>query len=236
MSGRRALSGFTNWLMAKDRGRLLADAMVAHARVACLEAGVPVAQLSHRLDRADMRRLLDCVVEGIASEGVSGGRSVVDEYLLGAGAGETDTCKDELLALAASAMGLYRIDKVQPSMGFVAQDLLFRGPMLQVQDVNASRQLAAGDIICARIARQNGVTMMTAGFLRLPSLAGWNLQRELKSLFENVRKAALRDDPLGAQPPDAEILKKYSVLFSNAWLACRLDERHISDGQLRASA
>lgn len=224
----RPLGGFIAWLLTHDGGRALAQGMARATTIACKAAGVTLADLKRRLDTVAMRRLVDCVAEDLAGRVGPGGATYADAYLASVGADRHEDHHMALRALRDSGMSLYLVIKVQPGLGFVAEDLLFPGPTIQVVAPAAAREFVGGDMLCARLLRQGGVTAMSDGYVALAAHTGWRLKREMETLFAIGRADA---------PPrlEAEVVRANTALMMNAWLAAKLDERAPAE-PLRRSA
>ena len=221
--GDRPLGGFVRWLLAVDGGRPLAQAMQAHTALACHAAGVRSPDLRRVLGEGRMRALIDAVVADLATRAMIGCKTLADLYLDGAGAHADAAARDYLASVRDSGMSLYRVEKVQTGMGFIAQDLLFRGPWLPVMAAGLSRNLQAGDFVCGRVLRRRGVTELAPGHFVLSATAGRRLQAELTALLSRTedRAAAMRD---------------YAFMFSNAWVAHSLEADAAAAREMRASA
>jgi hypothetical protein len=217
------MGGFIQWLLAMDGGRPLAQAMQAHTALACHAAGVRSPDLRRVLGEGRMRSLIDAAVADLATRAFHGEKTFADLYLDGAGAHVDGNTRDYVSAVRDSGMSLYRVEKVQTGMGFIAQDLLFRGPWLPVMAAQASRSLQAGDYVCARMLRRRGVTEIAPGHFTLTASAGRRLQTELTALT--------------AKAPDrVAAVKEHAFLFSNAWLGCELEAEAASAREMRQSA
>lgn len=232
MRNRRPLGGFIKWLLAADQGRPLAHGMTAHAGAAARDAGIRLSDLRRYLPERDVRQLIDCVVEDIATRAMAGEKRFADVYLDGPGQAEDLADVDYLTAVRDSGMSLYQVERAQPGLGFIAQDLLFRGPALQVIDVPASRVLRAGQMVAARLIRLNGMTMMTPGHLPLSAAEGQRLLREMKGLLAAARSRFAGDEA----PDDAVILRDYAAVYSNAWLGMTFAAQRAADAGYRATA
>lgn len=223
MAAERPLGGFIKWLLAMDGGRPLAQAMQTHTALACHAAGVRSPDLRRTLGEGRMRALIDAAVADLATRAFHGKKTFADLYLDGVGAHDDPATRDYVAAVRESGMCLYRVEKVQTGMGFIAQDLLFRGPWLPVMAGEASRSMAAGDYVCARMLRRRGVTEMAPGHFTLPPAPGRRLLAELTTL------TAKSEDRAAA-------VKEHAFLFSNAWLACALEAETAAARGMRASA
>jgi hypothetical protein len=206
--------------------------MQAHAIAACGTLGIPTGELKRHLDPHKMRQMIDCVVADVATQRGPDGRSYADQYLDGAGQSEPTMSRDHIAAIRDSGMGLYRIEKVHTGLGFILQDMLFRGPSMPIVAQETSRQAVAGNVLCARLLRARGVTFAASGHYILPGFEGENLRRELGTVFRTVRAKCPPDRQLG----DAEILKDFTFMFSNAWLACELPGQRGTAGAWRQTA
>jgi hypothetical protein len=223
MAADRPLGGFIKWLLAMDGGRPLAQAMQAHTALACHAAGVRSPDLRRVLGEGRMRSLIDAAVADLATRAFDGAKTFADLYLQGVGEYADPNTRDYVAAVRDSGMSLYRIEKVQTGMGFIAQDLLFRGPWLPVMAGEASRAMQAGDYVCARTLRRRGVTEMAPGHFVLPPAAGRRLHTELTAL------TAKSEDRVAA-------VKEHAFLFSNAWLGCTLEAEVAAARTYRQSA
>lgn len=223
MAADRPLGGFIKWLLAMDGGRPLAQAMQAHTALACHAAGVRSPDLRRVLGEVRMRSLIDAAVADLATRAFDGTKTFAALYLDVVGAHTQAAERDYVAAVAESGMGLYRVEKVQTGMGFITQDLLFRGPWLPVMAGLASRSMQAGDYICARMLRRRGVTEIAPGYFVLPAPAGRRLHSELTAL------TAKSEDRAAA-------VKEHAFLFSNAWLGCELEHEAAAARTMRRSA
>jgi hypothetical protein len=214
----RPLGSLGKWLLTAEGGRPLAQAMQAHAIAACGTLGIPTGELKRHLEPFKMRQMIDCVVADVATQRAADGRPHADHYLDGPGRAEPALSRDHLAAIRDSGMGLYRIEKVHTGLGFILQDMLFRGPSMPIVAQDTSRRAVAGNVLCARLLRSQGVTFAAGGHYVLPGYAGENLRRELATVFRTVRAKC----PPDRQPDDANILRDFTFMFSNAWLACEL--------------
>jgi hypothetical protein len=228
----RPLSSLGKWLLTAEGGRPLAQAMQAHAIAACGTLGIPTGELKRHLEPHKMRQMIDCVVADVATQRASDGRSYADQFLAGPGRNEPGVSREHIAAVRDSGMGLYRIEKVHTGLGFILQDLIFRGPSIPIVAQEASRQAVAGNVLCARLLRSQGVTFAAGGHYVLPGYAGENLRRELATVFRTVRAKC----PPERQPDNAEILKDFTFMFSNAWLACELPAQRGAAEAWRQSA
>jgi hypothetical protein len=223
MASDRPLGGFVKWLLAVDGGRPLAQAMQAHTALACHASGVRSPELRRMLGEGRMRSLIDAAVADLATRVLDGTKTFADLYLDGVGAHAPEASREYLTIVRDSGMSLYRVEKVQQGMGFIAQDLLFRGPWLPVMAASAARGMQTGDFVCARMLRRRGVTELAPGHFVLPAAAGRRLQSELTALL------ARAEDRIVA-------LKDYAFMFSNAWAAHELEAAASAARAYRQSA
>lgn len=212
------LGGFTQWLMRQEGGAALARAFLGLSGAACATAGISAAGLRRHIGGEALQRFVDFVLEHEAAR-----RG--DDYCLGAGG--SDPAGDYLEALRRVGLGLYRVVRIQRGLGFVADDLLFPGPTLQVVDPRAAKRVQAGDVVCGRLLRRDGITAVAAGFLMFPAEPGSSLVTAARAMIAETQ---------GPGPLLCATHAALARLAGNAWIAWSLEQEKRAVAAFRRSA
>lgn len=233
MAVSHSVEGLMKWLRRDEWRDAFDEVLARHLGPACDKADIEIDELSTHLGADWFMTLWGCAFEDFLTQGINGGRNVVDDYLKRRGWTESAANKAYMTALRTSVMSLYEVSTIVPGESLLARDLVRGGEPVLVSEHSATKTLKPWDRIAARLVPVGSKPILGGGLLPFEHDGSEKLLTALRNAARRARKgrdelarAFGRDgeDPVIAEAfSDTMLLRAAAPLFTTIWLSDTLD-------------